>query len=123
MPWIYSLVGASAGVTLSVTKDESFGMSVAEAMACECPVVCPNVGALPELLEGDLESSMYPGGEIEAAAERVVSLLDSANERERLLKAGRKRIVERYSLEIVGAQYMELLSGLVDSAPQHVSGA
>jgi glycosyltransferase involved in cell wall biosynthesis len=49
MPDIYRLVAASGGLHLVTSRDESFGMSVAESLLCGCPVVASRVGALPEL--------------------------------------------------------------------------
>ena len=113
MPQVYSLVAQSGGAALSVSRDESFGMSVAEAMACECPVIAPSVGALSELLDGEFESCLHPAGDTEAAAARVLSLLTGEAEREQLAKAGRKRIVERCSPEVVGTRYMEVVEAVV----------
>lgn len=47
---IYNYVRASGGGYVVTSKNESFGMTVLEAMACGCPVIVNNVGALPELV-------------------------------------------------------------------------
>ncbi|HEX9660367.1 MAG TPA: glycosyltransferase [Rhodothermales bacterium] len=41
---------ASADVFLSMSNDETFGLAIAEALACGTPVVAPNAGAAAELL-------------------------------------------------------------------------
>lgn len=48
---IYSDVANSGGCYISTSINESFGMTVIEAMACRCPVIVNRVGALPELVE------------------------------------------------------------------------
>jgi alpha-1,6-mannosyltransferase len=41
---------ASADVYLSMSSDETFGLAIAEALACGTPVVAPDAGAADELL-------------------------------------------------------------------------
>lgn len=48
---IYSCVANSGGCYISTSINESFGMTIIEAMACKCPVIVNQVGALPELVE------------------------------------------------------------------------
>jgi glycosyltransferase involved in cell wall biosynthesis len=83
------------------------------AMACECPVLCPEVGALPELLEGELASCLYPVGEIEGATRKAASLIDTAAERRELARAGRRRLEDRYSSQVVAAKYVDLIRRIV----------
>lgn len=48
---IYSCAANSGGCYISTSINESFGMTIIEAMACKCPVIVNQVGALPELVE------------------------------------------------------------------------
>lgn len=48
---IYSCAANSGGCYISTSINESFGMTIIEAMACRCPVIVNQVGALPELVE------------------------------------------------------------------------
>lgn len=48
---IYSCAANSGGCYISTSINESFGMTIIEAMACKCPVIVNRVGALPELVE------------------------------------------------------------------------
>lgn len=48
---IYSIAANSGGCYISTSVNESFGMTIIEAMACKCPVIVNQVGALPELVE------------------------------------------------------------------------
>lgn len=47
---IYSIVANSGGCYISTSTNESFGMTIIEAMVCRCPVIVNKVGALPELV-------------------------------------------------------------------------
>jgi glycosyltransferase involved in cell wall biosynthesis len=68
MPGVLSAVAGGGGVLVSATRDESFGMAIAEALLRGCPVVAPRVGALPELLP---DVALYPPGDLLAAADQV----------------------------------------------------
>ncbi|KWX69709.1 glycosyltransferase family 4 protein [Paenibacillus jilunlii] len=110
----YSAVAGSGGVYVSTTRNESFGMTVLEAMACRCPVVVPGVGALPELLDNELSVSLYASGREEECAERVAWLLEQEDLRERLKTLGEQKARNTYSIEEVGKAYMALLQRFVE---------
>lgn len=73
---IYSEAKLSGGVYISTSTNESFGMTVLEAMAMGLPVVIPNVGALPELVY-EYENSIYNLGDLDKACELIVKQLDN----------------------------------------------
>lgn len=50
MAEIYSRTADSGGCYISTSVNESFGMTVVEAMACRCPVIVNDAGAMPELV-------------------------------------------------------------------------
>ena len=109
MPRLYSLTAKSGGVTLSTSKDESFGMTVTESLACGCPAVAAEVGAIPEILDGELASGLYPFFDDEAAARAVCRLLGSPDERAEMARLGREKVHGHYGIEAAGRRYVELL--------------
>lgn len=109
----YSAVAESGGVYVSTTCNESFGMTVLEAMACRCPVVVPEVGALPELLGDELSVSLYASGREGECVEHVARLLGQNVLRERLKTLGEQKARTVYSIEEVGKAYMALLERFV----------
>jgi glycosyltransferase involved in cell wall biosynthesis len=116
MPVLYSLVAASGGLTVSTSCDESFGMTVAESLACGCPAAAAAVGALPEVLEGPLAAGLYPYFELDALVATLERLLDDEVERERMARLGRASIVERFGIETAGRAYFETVRRVVDAA-------
>lgn len=115
MPTLYSLVAASGGLTVSTSCDESFGMTVAESLACGCPAVAAAVGALPEVLDGPLAAGLYPHFELDSLVATVERLLDDAAEWERMARLGRESIVERFGIESAGKAYFDAVRGVVDA--------
>ena len=77
---------------------EGFSLPAAEAMACEVPLVATDAGALPEVTgsEGD-GALVVPPADAEALATAIRRLLDDDGLRARLGRAGRRRVVERFS--------------------------
>jgi glycosyltransferase involved in cell wall biosynthesis len=86
---------------------ETFGLTVAEAMACGRPVVAVASGALPEVVaEGGV---VAPADDPAAFARAVGDLLAQPERAAALGMAARRRAVETFSLERMGREYSEAL--------------
>jgi glycosyltransferase involved in cell wall biosynthesis len=96
VPAFLDAVRDSGGVAVSTSKGESFGMTVAEAMARRCAVVAPDRTPFTEFVEDGVNGRLYRPG---AAAERVQELLDDAGQRARLGDKARESILARYAPE------------------------
>ena len=81
-----------AKVYCQLSYYESFGVALAEAMACECVPVIADRGALPEVI-GDV-GFYVPYGDPEATAEAIGKALKSGKGAE-----ARERIKTMFSLE------------------------
>jgi glycosyltransferase involved in cell wall biosynthesis len=75
---------------------EGFSLPAVEAMACATPLVTTDAGALPEVVgrEAGLRVRAGDVGELTAALQLV---LDSPSLAEQLGRAGRRRVLERYT--------------------------
>jgi len=115
MPKVYSAVAASGGMAVTTTHNESFAMSVLEALCCGCPVVSTDVGAIPEIAPDAPFLALYPLGNKDAASERIGTLLEpSAARRVRQdLGAARDSRVERFGLANGGRTYRQTLRDVV----------
>ncbi|HSG39735.1 MAG TPA: glycosyltransferase family 4 protein [Thermoanaerobaculia bacterium] len=96
VPAFLDAVRDSGGVAVSTSNGESFGMTVAEAMARRCAVVAPDRTPFTEFVEDGVNGSLYHPG---AAAERVQGLLADAGLRDRLGRKARESILARYAPE------------------------
>jgi glycosyltransferase involved in cell wall biosynthesis len=95
-------VMGSAEVACVPSLYEGFSLPTAELMACETPLVVSRAGAIPEVVgpDGECADLVTPGdvGELEKAIE---ALLDDPERRERMGKAGRARVLDRFSWHAV----------------------
>ncbi|MFC5494121.1 glycosyltransferase family 4 protein [Nocardioides caricicola] len=66
-----------AGVTVlpSLTEAESFGMALAEAIACGCPVVGSDVGGIPYVVRDGVDGRLVPPGDPVALADALAEVL------------------------------------------------
>jgi len=86
-----------ADIYVSPSLLEGFGLPIVEALACETPVVAADAGSVAEVLG--------PGGILvkprdpESLADEISKLLNEPSLRKQLGKAGRKYVVDEFSLE------------------------
>jgi glycosyltransferase involved in cell wall biosynthesis len=91
-PWF-----AAADLLLSTSKYESFGYMVAEALAMERPVVATSITGTSDIMDGGLESFLYPAGNASAAAERLLLLLLNPAQAKEIGRLGRSSIEVKFS--------------------------
>jgi glycosyltransferase involved in cell wall biosynthesis len=100
---------------------EGFGLVVAEAMACELPVVATRSGGPQEIL-GETESAGFlvdprAPAALARAMQRMMALPEA--ERRGMGKAGRQRVVEQFSIDSVADRWLEIYGDLAQrKAPQ-----
>lgn len=113
-----------ATLVVSPSLYEGFGLPAAEAMACETPVIATTGGAFPEVIDHGETGWLVPPGDSRALADAIRLLMGDAELRERLGRAGRQSILERFSWRKAAqetlAVYEELL-GRPQAAPQHAT--
>jgi glycosyltransferase involved in cell wall biosynthesis len=91
---------------------EGFGLAPAEAMALETPVLASRVGGLVDLIEEGVSGLMVPPGDARGLADGIARLMQDAALRDRLGQAGRLRIVEHFSADVVAGQWDEFYRDL-----------
>ena len=80
---------AEADVFVLASQSEAFGMAIVEAMGAGLPVVAPAVGGIPELVVPGVTGELFPPGDQEALADRLVKLLTSPDARAAMADAAR----------------------------------
>lgn len=109
------LVGAysAAGCLAHACEVETFGLAVAEAMACECGVVVPDGGALPGIVGDSGEAGVIVPARDAAMLGRAVHRMLVMRDRTRAIgRAARERIASHYSLGAMQSAYGELVEAV-----------
>jgi N-acetyl-alpha-D-glucosaminyl L-malate synthase BshA len=109
VPWL-----SSADVFLLPSAQESFGLAALEAMACGVAVVATNVGGLPEVITDGVTGFLCPLDAIDLMAARVVALLDDAELRTRIGRAGTDRVRETFCTDTIVPLYERCYAAAIE---------
>lgn len=94
-----------ADVFMMPSGSETFGLAALEAMACGVPVICSDIGGLPELI-GDSEGGcLHELGNIDAFTECAWSILTNDELQSHMAVEARKRAVEAFDIDRIIPQY------------------
>ena len=100
IPRVLDAVRTSGGVVVSTSKGDSFGMTIAEAMARGCAVVVPAEGPFREFVTSGEHGFDYPLGDAAQAAQQIKQLLEKEPLRRSLGENGRTSIVARHGPQV-----------------------
>lgn len=90
---------AEIDIFVNVSKRESFGVAVLEASATERPVVATRVEGLPEVVEEGRTGFLIPLGDDATFVRTLERLVQQADLRRELGRAGRKFVQQHYEKE------------------------
>jgi glycosyltransferase involved in cell wall biosynthesis len=97
-----------------VSASEGLPVAILEAMALGKPVISSRVGGVPEVVADGVNGWLFPPDRPDRLCQLLMDL--SVNERE-ALRAGEgaaRTIAERFSLERMGQDYLNLYEGLLE---------
>jgi glycosyltransferase involved in cell wall biosynthesis len=84
-------------ISVFLSLNESFGVAVIEAGACEKPVVVSNIGGLPEVVEDNVGGFIVPAMNPAAAASKLIRLIQDEKLRREMGKNARNRVKQMYN--------------------------
>jgi glycosyltransferase involved in cell wall biosynthesis len=79
-----------AGLFVFPSYYEGFGIPVLEAMASSCPMVLSDIPVFREITGN--QGVFFPFDDVPAMAKAIAGVLDSADERRRLIAFGQQRV-------------------------------
>ena len=99
-------------VLCSTNIVETFPQALLEAMAMELPVVSTNVGSVGEVVVDGVTGMLVPEKDTEALADRILRLLDQPDLAREMGRAGRRRVKELFSKEVMVKRFEDLFEQL-----------
>ncbi len=102
-----------ADLFLLTSGSESFGLAPLEAMACGVPVVCSDVGGLPELVQGSEAGYLCPLGDMDAFSKACMKILTDDSLHRKMARHARDHVVRHYDTHRIVVQYEEYYEEII----------
>ncbi len=91
---------------------EGLGLVIAEALACECPVVASDLPVIRDVVIDGITGLTARERDSADLASKVIALLDNPELRRRLAEEGRRHVLARFDWEVVADRYARLIEAL-----------
>lgn len=102
-------------VAVLASLSEGFSNVILEYMASSKPVVATEVGGNPETVVHGETGLLVPPGDADALASAILSILEDKEVASKFGVAGRKRVEERFSLDVMLRNYENLFEQVINS--------
>jgi glycosyltransferase involved in cell wall biosynthesis len=96
---------------------EGFGFVAAEGMASGVAVVAANASSLAEIVEDGVNGRLVPPRDPDALARALIAIAGDRDERDRLARGGRNRVVSAFSVERMVDGYEKVLKDTISAWP------
>jgi glycosyltransferase involved in cell wall biosynthesis len=97
------------------SREESFGIVVLEAMACQKPVVAAAVGGIPEIIEHGSSGILVKPDSPDALTEGLQRVLRDGELKRRLAANGYSKVMAQFCFDRTGHAYEKAFAGLMNA--------
>lgn len=105
---------ANVDVFAALSRKESFGVAALEAMSCGKPVVVSDADGFKEIIEDGKDGFIVPKENPEAAADKILSLLNDSELMANVGRAARESVVAKYSWRVSVDTMMDIYDGILN---------
>jgi len=98
----------NAAILVATSEMESFGLTLGEAMSTETPVITSDVGGTSEVCVDGKTGYLFQPNDMDEAVGKLRKLMEDEDLRRKFGKAGRQRIIEKFSVDHIVNQYLDL---------------
>jgi glycosyltransferase involved in cell wall biosynthesis len=111
----------AADLYIHAAKEEAWGRSITEALACGTPVVATAVGGIPEQIKEGETGFLVPEGDAEAMAIQIVHLVEKDGLRLQIGLKATEDVKRRFDLERHANDYLNWYSEIIERFKQRPS--
>ncbi|KJR69377.1 N-acetyl-alpha-D-glucosaminyl L-malate synthase BshA [Bacillus velezensis] len=101
-----------SNLKLLLSEKESFGLVLLEAMACGVPCIGTNIGGIPEVIKDQVSGFLVEVGDIQAASEKALAVLEDKQLSKRLTDHALKMVETAFSSQRIVSQYERIYDEL-----------
>lgn len=110
-------------LSVPVLEGEAFGLYQLEAMASGIPVVQPDLGAFPEIVEKSGGGIIYKPNKPEELARALADLLENPEKLSTISKAGKNGVVQNFNIHNQALETIDLYKKITDSKNKNSDAA
>lgn len=100
---------------LLLSEQESFGLVLLEAMACQVPAIGTNIGGIPEVIEHGKTGYLVNLGDSQQAAEYAINLLKDEEQLKEFSSHAYHRSQAQFHSKHIVKKYMDLYENLLQT--------
>ena len=104
----------SALVTVLPSLSEIFPLVILESMACGTPVICTDVGGMPEIVEDGENGFIVPLNDPKSLEEKIKYFIDNPEQSKRMGENARKKILADFTWGAVARRCIEGYNALLN---------
>ncbi len=118
---IVGILRGGVNLFISTTKEESFGLSIAEASLSSLPVVAPNIGEIPTIVKNNLSGKLYPRHNERYLIESIVDIYKNRVNSRNMGTCGFRHIISHYDIRKYINEFENLYSDTIVNNIKHPS--
>jgi glycosyltransferase involved in cell wall biosynthesis len=110
---MYPSLLASCDIFVLASLSESWGISVAEALAMEKPVVASRIKGVTDIIHNEKTGLLFEPGNVQSLANAIIQLLSDDKLGKRLGKEGRRFVLSNFDWSLLTDRFIDLYEGLL----------
>jgi glycosyltransferase involved in cell wall biosynthesis len=107
------LYNASDLFVFPTLRLESFGIVIAEAMACGKPVIASNIGSIPNVIDNGINGILIPPGDFRELASQIKRLFNDRMYSKALSEKAQLKATERFGLDRMVERTIEVFESAI----------